>query len=97
MLVAEQSELARVPPLTLVSVQSAVPEPHVVDLDPEDRAILEEGLFDEDFTERMLHDVNMREDQPIREVRIEARSVSAHARLAAALKDRGTEPAPAEA
>jgi hypothetical protein len=27
MLVAEQSELARVPPLTLVSVQSAVPGP----------------------------------------------------------------------
>jgi hypothetical protein len=92
MLVAEQSELARVPPLTLVSVQSAVPQPHVVDLDPEDRAILEDTLFDEDFTERMLHDVNMREDQPIREVRIEARSVSAHARLAAALKDRGPSP-----
>jgi hypothetical protein len=33
MLVAEQSELARVPPLTLVSVQSAVPQPHVLDLD----------------------------------------------------------------
>jgi hypothetical protein len=96
MLVAEQSELARVPPLTLVSVQSAVPQPHVVDLDPEDRAILEETLFDEAFTERMLHDVNMREGQPIREVRIEARSVSAHARLAAALNGPGR-PAPAEA
>jgi hypothetical protein len=97
MLVAEQSELARVPPLTLVSVQSAVPEPHVMDLDPEDRAILQEGLFDEELTERMLHEANMREGQPIREVRIEARSVSAHARLAAALNGRGTEPAPAEA
>lgn len=96
MLVAEQSELARVPPLTLVSVQSAVPQPHVLDLDPEDRAILEETLFDEAFTERMLHDVNMRQDQPIRQVRIEARSVSAHARLAAALEARATDPAPAE-
>jgi hypothetical protein len=92
MLVAEQSELARVPPLTLVSVQSAVPEPHVMDLDAEERAILEETLFDAELTERMLHDVNMREGQPIREVRIEARSVSAHARLAAALKDRGPSP-----
>jgi hypothetical protein len=97
MLVAEQSELARVPPLTLVSVQSAVPEPHVMDLDAEDRAILQDTLFDADLTERMLHDANMREGQPIREVRIEARSVSAHARLAAALKDRGTEPAHEEA
>jgi hypothetical protein len=41
----------------------------------------------------MLHEANMREGQPIREVRIEARSVSAHARLAAALKDRGADPA----
>jgi hypothetical protein len=61
----------------------------VVDLDPEDRAILRRPCSTRRFTERMLHDVNMREDQPIREVRIEARSVSAHARLAAALKDRG--------
>lgn len=97
MLVAEQSELARVPPLTLVSVQSAVPEPHVLDLDAEDRAILEETLFDADLTERMLHAANMREGQSIREVRIDARGVSAHARLAAALKERASDPAPAEA
>jgi hypothetical protein len=51
MLVAEQSELARVTPLTLVSVQSAVPEPHVLDLDAEDRAILQDTLFDADLTE----------------------------------------------
>jgi len=96
-LVAEQSELARVVPLTLISVQSAVPEPHVVDLNAEDRAILEDTLFDADFSEKMLHAANMRDGQPIREVRIEARSVSAHARLAAALKDRGAAPTPAEA
>lgn len=88
MLVAEQSELARVPPLTLVSVQSAVPGPHVLNLDAGDRAILEEMLFDAELTERMFHAANMRDGKPIREVRIEARSVSAHARLAAALKDR---------
>ncbi len=96
-LVAEQSELARVPPLTLISVQSAVPEPHVMDLDEEDRAILQEALFDDAFTEKMLLHANMRDQQPIREVRIEARSVSAHARLAAALKERDAAPVPAEA
>ena len=94
-LVAEQSELARVPALTLVSVQSAFPAPHVLNLDAEDRSILEETLFDETLTERMLQHANMREGQPIREVRIEARSVSAHARLEAALKERAAAPAEA--
>jgi len=93
-LVLEQSELARVSPLTLVSVQSATPEPHVLDLDVEERAILEGALFDDDLTERMLHAANLREDRVIREVRIETRSVSAHARLAAYLDRR--EAAPAE-
>jgi hypothetical protein len=88
-LVLEQSELARVTPLTLVSVQTAVPEPHVLDLDAGDRAILHEALFDEDLTERMLHAANLREDRMIREVKIETGSVSAHARLAAYLDRRG--------
>jgi hypothetical protein len=92
-LVLEQSELARVAPLTLVSVQSASPEPHVVDLDEGDRAILTETLFDADLTERGLHAANLRQDVAIREVRIEARGVSAHARLAAWLDRRGAEAA----
>lgn len=85
-LVAEQSELARVAPLTFVSVQTALPEPHLLDLDTEDRALIEAGLFDADLTERMLHAVNLREDVYLREARIEAAGVSAHARLAAALE-----------
>jgi hypothetical protein len=89
MLVLEQSELARVAPLTLVSVQSPVPEPHVLDLDGPERAILHEALFDDELTERMLHAANLREDKVIREVSIETRSVSAHARLAAYLDRRG--------
>lgn len=81
-LVAEQSELARVPPLTFISVQSDAPAPHVVDLTAEDRAILAD-LFDDALTERDLHRANQRLDQAIREVRIEAAGVSAHGRLAA--------------
>lgn len=88
-LVLEQSELARVAPLTLVSVQSPVPGPHVLDLDEAERAILHETLFDAELTERMLHNANLRLEQTIREVKIEARSVSAHARLAAALERGG--------
>jgi hypothetical protein len=85
-LVVEQSELARIPPLTLVSVQSDTPRPHVLSLDPEDRDLLQQGLFDDAFTERDLLAVNHRDNIYIREVAQEARAVSAHARLAALLE-----------
>jgi hypothetical protein len=90
-LVLEQSELARVTPLTLVSVQSPSPGPHVLDLDADERAILRGVLFDAELTERMLHTANLREERFIREVKVAAESVSAHARLAAWM-DRRPEP-----
>lgn len=86
-LVIEQSELARIAPLTLVSVQTDRPKPHVLSLDAEDRAALA-GLFDGDLTERDLLAVNHRDDLYIRDIAQEARAVSAHARLAAALEKR---------
>ena len=85
-LVVEQSELARVPPLTLVTVQSDTPGPHVLPLDPEDREVLRQGLFDDALTERDLLAVNHRDNRYIREITQEARAVSAHARLAALLE-----------
>ncbi|WP_207204430.1 hypothetical protein [Jannaschia sp. CCS1] len=81
-LVAEQSELARVPPLTFLSIQSAEPTPHIVALAPQDRDILRE-LFDDTLSERDLHRANLRTDTAVREVQIEAAGVSAHGRLAA--------------
>ncbi|PWK60577.1 hypothetical protein [Roseicyclus mahoneyensis] len=86
-LVIEQSELARVPPLTLVSVQTDQPAPRLFSLDAEDRAALV-MLFDKDLTERDLLAVNHRDDLYIRDIAQEARAVSAHARLAAALEKR---------
>ncbi|MBI1172413.1 hypothetical protein GC209_13525 [bacterium] len=85
-LVVEQSELARLPPLTLVSVQGDLPGPHVLSLDPEDRDMLRKGLFDATFTERDLLAVNHRDNLYLREITQEARAVSAHARLAALLE-----------
>ena len=82
MLFVEQSELARLPPLSLISVQASDPTPHVVPLDAGDRAALA-GLFDADLTERDLHRANLRLGESMRAVRIEAGAVSAHARLAA--------------
>jgi hypothetical protein len=89
-LVVEQSELARVRPLTLVSVQGDTPDPHVLRLDPEDREVLRQGLFDVELTERDLLAVNHRDNRYIREITQEARAVSAHARLAALLERTAT-------
>lgn len=84
-LVVEQSDLARIVPLTFVTVQSATPEPHVVALDAGDRAVLEGGLFDAEFSERDLLALNQFENDFVREIEQDARGVSAHARLAAML------------
>jgi hypothetical protein len=88
-LVIEQSELARIAPLTLVSVQTETPEPHLPSLDAADRAVLQDGLFDADFTEADLLSVNHRDDVYLRDIAQEARAVSAHGRMAAFLEKRG--------
>lgn len=89
MLVVEQSELARVAPLTFVSVQVGGAAPEVLPLDAEERAILHETLFAEGFTEAALHRANLRENRFLRTVTLEARAVSAHARMAALMAAAG--------
>lgn len=86
-LVIEQSELARIVPLTLVSVQTDRPAPRLLSLDAADRAALAD-LFAEGLSERDLLAVNHRDDLYIRDIAQAARAVSAHARLAAALEKR---------
>ncbi|HMO07558.1 MAG TPA: hypothetical protein PKD10_07895 [Paracoccaceae bacterium] len=81
-LVVEQSELARVAPLTWVSVQSEE-GPEVMRLTPEEVALVRDTLFAAPLDERTLQRVNQREGVFLREERLEAREVSAHARLAA--------------
>ncbi|WP_227269460.1 hypothetical protein [Roseobacter weihaiensis] len=82
-LVVEQSELARVTPLTLVSVQKPAPDPAVLDLDPQARQWLREALFDETLTEKALHAVTLRQATSIHMVTLETGTISAHARMAA--------------
>jgi hypothetical protein len=86
-LVVEQSGLARVPVLTLLSVQAEAERPgappDLVDLSEEEREMLVSRLFDAEFPERLLHTVNLRENTFLRTVPLEARTVSAHARLMA--------------
>lgn len=87
-MVIEQSELARIAPLTFVSVQSADPKPHIVPLDAGDRAVIADTLFDAELTERDLMRANQHQEVFVRDIAQEARAVSAHARLAAALDKR---------
>jgi hypothetical protein len=85
-LVIEQSELARVAPLTLVSVQRREPDPEVLTLDPEERRMIREGLFDDQVTEKTLHLVALRENENLRMIALDVASISAHARMTALLE-----------
>lgn len=83
-LVIEQSPLARIAPLTYVSVQSE-DGPEVVSLTPDEVQTIRDGLFQPPLDERRLQLINAAENEFIREVTLDAASVSAHARLEAAL------------
>lgn len=93
-LVVEQSDMVRVPPMTIASVQLDKGKSRLVPLTAEERAVIRDGLFDDDFTERDLFLANQREGVSFRSVAFEARGVSAHARLAALL-DASAEPSEA--
>ncbi len=83
-LVVEQSELWHLRPLTYVTVQSE-DGPEVLRLDAEERAILHDRLFQPPLTERLLQRINQSQNTFLRDITFDAKGVSAHARLAAAL------------
>jgi hypothetical protein len=95
MLVVEQSELARVTPLTLVSLQTSEGKPRILDLDAVEHELIETGLFDQTFTARQLHTANLRQDTYLRSVQFDTRGVSGHARMAALLNTPAAQEAPA--
>lgn len=80
-LVVEQSDLWRMPPLTLVSVQSEA-GPEVLALTEAERGLVA-VLFDDAFSERDLLRINLASNECLRDVGFDVRGVSAHARLAA--------------
>jgi hypothetical protein len=106
-LVVEQSAMAPVPPLTLVSLQQAQEDERrgcpVLELDAEERRLVTEELFDAfpgkgKLTERDFHRMSLRENRFLHAVTLESRTISAHARMAAlARAAEGRLPAPAEA
>jgi len=86
-LVVEQSDLARIPPLTYVSVQSE-DGPQILRLTPEERGLIAETLFQPPLTEKDLLRINIAQDQPLRDIALVASKVSAHARMAALMAQR---------
>ncbi|WP_300034728.1 hypothetical protein [uncultured Roseobacter sp.] len=96
-LVVEQSEIARVSPLTLVSAQMGGQKPRVLTLDPTERALITDALFDDTLTERDLLRVSLREDKNLHDTVLDASTVPAHARMAALMDQYSASPALQEA
>lgn len=81
-LVVEQSELARVAPLTLVSVQSE-DGPQILDLTPAEQALIRDTLFAPPLTEAAMQTLTLSRKATVSTVSTEMRAISAHARMAA--------------
>jgi len=88
---------ARVPPLTLVSVQIDGARREVLALTASERAMIAAELFDAGLTEADLQRANLRENRYIRDIAFEARAVSGHARIAALAAARADQAAEAPA
>ncbi|NBB99154.1 MAG: hypothetical protein GVY34_13475 [Alphaproteobacteria bacterium] len=86
-LVIEQSEMLRIAPLSLVSVQSE-DGPEILDLTRDERALVEETLFQPPLTEDALQKISLARKIAVHDVGLDAREVSAHARLAAMMTAR---------
>ena len=97
LLVVEQSELARVPVLSLVSVQTDTPAPQVIDLDANERQMIEDDLFDARASEALLHTVTLRTGKNLHSIAIDASEISAHARMAAVMEQNAPARSMAEA
>lgn len=80
--VIEQSEMMRVPPLSLVSVQSQ-DGPEILDLTATERAMIAETLFQPPLTERALRRISVARKIELHDIGLDAGQVSGHARLAA--------------
>ncbi|MBT8456089.1 MAG: hypothetical protein HKO95_16395 [Rhodobacteraceae bacterium] len=81
--VVEQSEMARVPPLTFVSVQHEADTPQLLDLSADEQERIEETLFEGELTEARLLRVNFAQSTFLRQVVLDPRTISAHARMMA--------------
>lgn len=84
-LVVEQSELARVAPLTFVTVQSD-DGPALLDLTEEEQALIRAELFAPPLTEAEMQRLTLARKDTVSVVSLEMRAISAHARMRALTK-----------
>jgi hypothetical protein len=81
-LVIEQSELARVAPLTLVTVQWSE-GPAILDLTTEEMALLRDRLFAPPLTEAAMQRLSLARNESVHSVALDLPGIPAHARMAA--------------
>jgi len=86
-LVIEQSDLLRVPPLTLVSVQSEE-GPELLALDASEREMLTNELFAPPLTERALQHIGLARRIEVHDLTLDPATISGHARMAALMAAR---------
>lgn len=84
-LVIEHSPLARIAPLTYVSVQwdGAGARPQLLDLSAAERGWIEDSLFAAPVSEEVSRRLSLLEEEPLRMIDFDVRQVSAHDRLGA--------------
>lgn len=81
-LVVEHSELARVAPLALVSVQWSE-GPVILDLTEAERGLIRETLFADPLSEAEMLRLSLARKETLHVVSLEVRAIPAHARMAA--------------
>ncbi|TGD66232.1 hypothetical protein EYC08_04940 [Tabrizicola sp. WMC-M-20] len=86
-LVVEQSELARVAPLTFVTVQSEGAEgggrPEIIDLTEAEQTLIRDTLFAPPLTEAAMQKLTLVRKDTVSVTRLEMRGIPAHDRMAA--------------
>lgn len=87
-LVIEQSEMLRIPVLTLVSVQSE-DGPSILRLTRDEQAMIRDTLFAEPLGERALQHISLARRIEAHDLTLDPATISAHARLSAMLAARG--------
>ena len=80
--VIEQSELARVAPLTLVTLQWTE-GPVILDLTADEAALIRDGLFAPPLTEAAMQRLSLARNEAVHSVALDRATIPAHARMAA--------------
>ncbi len=82
-LVIEQSELARIPPLTYVSVQTGGARPAILDLSDYEKNEIADRFFEDELLESELQRIGFARNDFLNDIVLDPSKITSHARLAA--------------